>query len=189
VLRKYVGPPTRFYIVGGPLYRTLAQHSVEELREDARKLGIADCVGFVPFQAHPEWIYRSLDLVVHASESPEPFGLTIAEAMACGRPVIVSRAGGAAELFIPDVEAIGVPPGNVAALCQAIVSVRANEEMRIRLGKAARVRAECDFQPARLAAQLAALYRSILPTATKSIRAQALLKAPAPANPTSADPK
>ena len=38
---------------------------------------------------------RALDIVVHASTDPEPFGLVIAEAMACGKAVVVSRAGGA----------------------------------------------------------------------------------------------
>ena len=39
----------------------------------------------------------SLDVVVHASREPEPFGLVIAEAMACGRAVITTANGGAAE--------------------------------------------------------------------------------------------
>jgi glycosyltransferase involved in cell wall biosynthesis len=43
-------------------------------------------------------VYRSLDIVVHASTKPEPFGRTIAEAMACGRAVLLSRESGVAEL-------------------------------------------------------------------------------------------
>jgi hypothetical protein len=35
-------------------------------------------------------VYRALDVVVHASTQPEPFGLTIVEAMACGRAVVAS---------------------------------------------------------------------------------------------------
>ena len=51
----------------------------------ARSLGVADRVGFTGFVHSPEATFRALDVVVHASTAPEPFGLVIAEAMACGR--------------------------------------------------------------------------------------------------------
>ena len=54
-------------------------------------------VGFTGFLP-PAPAMRALDVVVHASTRPEPFGLVIAEAMACGRAVITSASGGAAEL-------------------------------------------------------------------------------------------
>ncbi len=151
--------PIRWYIVGGPIYRTRAQFTLEELRQIAERLGILDEVGFVPFQTDPAFVYRSLDLFVHASRQAEPFGLTIAEAMACGRPVIVSRAGGAAELFDPQVEAIGVVPGDVNSLARAIAELRNDDALRLRLGTAARQRALNDFHPSRLPQELAALYR------------------------------
>ena len=49
---------------------------------------------------------RALDVVVHASTQPEPFGLVIAEAMACGRAVVVSSGGGAAEIVTPGEDAL-----------------------------------------------------------------------------------
>jgi len=77
---------------------------------------IENRVGFVPFQDNPADVYRALDIVVHASTKPEPFGRTIVEAMACGKPVIAAQTGGAAELFTHDHDAVGVPPGDPAAL-------------------------------------------------------------------------
>jgi glycosyltransferase involved in cell wall biosynthesis len=159
VKRLYPGSPMRWYIVGGPIYRTKAQFSIDELRELAEKLGIGDLVGFIPFQENPALVYRSLDVFVHASRQPEPFGLTIAEAMACGRPTIVSQAGGAAELFLPGVEAIGVPPGDVSALAGAVVLLRNDDGLRDRLGAAARARALRDFHSPRLRGELVHLYR------------------------------
>jgi glycosyltransferase involved in cell wall biosynthesis len=35
-----------------------------------------------------------LDVVVHASSTPEPFGLTVIEGMAAGKPVVATAAGG-----------------------------------------------------------------------------------------------
>ena len=58
----------------------------------------------------------SLDVAVHASTRPEPFGLTIAEAMGCGKPVVVAAAGGAAELFTPGHDGLGHAPGDASGV-------------------------------------------------------------------------
>src|SRR5262249_31069956 len=89
----------RLYPLGGPNYATAgSQFSREELTTLVHSLDLQDRVGFVPFQAATPPVYRALDVVVHASTRPEPFGLSIVEAMACGRAVIVAAGGGAAEL-------------------------------------------------------------------------------------------
>ena len=89
----------RGYIVGDSIYETDAsQYSREQLRAQAEALGLGDTVGFTGKVDDVSAVLRALDIAVHASTEPEPFGLVIAEAMACGRPVVVSRAGGAAEI-------------------------------------------------------------------------------------------
>src|SRR6478752_5148444 len=114
--------PLRFYVVGSPIYQTLgSQVTDEELLQRARDAGIASNFGLVPFQDDIARVYRTLDVAVPSSTQPEPFGRTITEAMACARPVIVARAGGAAELFEEGVNAFGVEPGNAAKLCEAMM--------------------------------------------------------------------
>lgn len=133
------GPPIRFYIVGGPIYRTAgSQFSQQELREKAQRLGVLSRVGFIDFQDDPAEVYRCGDVIVHASTQPEPFGLTIVEAMACGRAVVVARAGGAAELFTDGQDAVGVLPGDPVALAEAIVRLAHRPEERERLRHQAR---------------------------------------------------
>jgi glycosyltransferase involved in cell wall biosynthesis len=155
--------PARFYVVGGPVYRTAgSQVSAAELRDRAETLGLTGRVGFVPFQADPAGVYRALDVVVHASTRPEPFGLTIAEAMACGRAAVVSRSGGAAELFTPDHDAIGTTPGDADELAAAVRRLATDAELRLRLGANARRTAERDFDADRLGRQVLALYRRVL---------------------------
>jgi glycosyltransferase involved in cell wall biosynthesis len=161
----------RFYLIGGPIYKTHgSQFSREELEARAADLGLAGRVGFVPFQADPAGIYRSLDVVVHASTQPEPFGLTIIEAMACGRAVIVSQAGGAAELFTPGEDALGTPPGDVAALAAAMGELLQSAQVRQTLGVRARQTALRRFDQRRLGPQLAALYRQALQRFHPSVR-------------------
>jgi glycosyltransferase involved in cell wall biosynthesis len=162
VAAEVAAPPTRFYVIGGPIYRTQAQHTEGALRARAGALGLAGRVGFIGFQVDPTPIYRALDIVVHASTSPEPFGLTIAEAMACGRAVIVSQAGGAAELFTPEVHALGVPPGDAGALAAAIRRLAVDGELRARLGERARLTAVERFDSRRLGPQVLAVYERLL---------------------------
>jgi glycosyltransferase involved in cell wall biosynthesis len=152
--------PLRYFIIGGPIYRTAgSQWSEAELRTQAEALGLAGRVGFVGYQADPARVYRGLDVVVHASTLPEPFGLTVVEAMACGRAVVVSRAGGAAELFTPEADALGTPPGDDAALAEAVRRLADDDGLRERLGAAARQTAVERFHRDRLGSQVIAAYR------------------------------
>jgi len=150
--------PLRFYVVGSPIYQTLGSQVTDaELLQKARDAGIASNFGLVPFQDDIARVYRSLDVAVHASTQPEPFGRTITEAMACARPVIVARAGGAAELFEEGVNAIGVEPSNAAKLSEAMMRAL-DPTVRMRLGRSARQHAVTSFSRARLAQQLLKVY-------------------------------
>ena len=124
--------------------------------------GLGEHVGFVPFQARPEEVFRALDVVVHASTRPEPFGRTIVEGMACAKPVLVSRAGGAAEHFTEGLDALGVEPRDTEALARAIVSLVDAPEARERLGRAARRTAVERFSRERLGREALPLYEALL---------------------------
>ncbi len=151
--------PFRGYVIGGPIYATGGSQVTRlELEEKIATNGLAGKVGLVPFQDDPVAVYRSLDVVVHASTRPEPFGLTIAEAMSCGRAVVVSAAGGAAELFRDGEDGVGHPPGDVPALAAAIARLLADDTFRHRLGEAARRTALARFGSGRYDADVAATY-------------------------------
>lgn len=163
------GVAARCYVIGGPIYQTPgSQYTLDELRRLAAELGVAEQVGFIGFQEDTVPIYRSLDIVVHASTQPEPFGLTIAEAMACGRPVVVARAGGAAELFADGAEAVGIMPGDANALTTALRILADSQAARERLGRAARQAALARFAPGRFGSQLGELYARLRGRATES---------------------
>ena len=138
-----------------------SQYSADELRQSVSSFGLSDRVGFTGFIRQPETALRALDVVVHASTSPEPFGLVIAEAMACGRAVVVSSAGGAVELVTPGVDALTHTPGDARELAAQIAALAGDRQRRDRLGRAARVTAERAFEPARLARDLVPLYRAV----------------------------
>ncbi len=154
--------PVRAYVVGGGIYRTAGSEvSAEDLRAQAEALGIADRVGFAGFADDAASAIRALDVVVHASTQPEPFGLVIAEAMACGHAVVASAAGGAGEIVTPGHDALAVQPGDVEGMSEAIRQLALDPVLRDRLGRAGRETAVRRFDRARLAAEVAPLYRSL----------------------------
>lgn len=155
-------PPSvrvRAYVVGGALYDTAgSQYSLEELRGLAAAHGVAGRVGFTGFVTDADRVMRALDVVVHASTTPEPFGLVIAEGMACGRAVITSAAGGAAELVRDGQDALTHTSGDAAGLAAAIRVLAEDAPLRQRLGQDAHLVAMRRFDARRLAAQFADVY-------------------------------
>jgi glycosyltransferase involved in cell wall biosynthesis len=152
----------QFYIVGGPIYATGgSQWSLDDLRARAKALGLADRVGFTGFVEDVPAAMRGLDVVVHTSTEPEPFGLVIVQAMACGRPVIVTATGGAGELISPEENALAVPAGDSAALVRAIERLAVEPTLRQRLAMAGRAHAERHFSRAVMAARAVSLYQDM----------------------------
>jgi glycosyltransferase involved in cell wall biosynthesis len=153
----------RGYIIGGPIYQTDgSQWSAPELHREAERLGLAGKVGFTGFLDDTSAAMRALDVVVHASTQPEPFGMVIIEGMACGRAVIASQAGGAAELFTDGENALAHAPGDAPGLARQIGRLSRDPGLRVALGQAGRGTAERFYQGRRLAGELAALYREIV---------------------------
>jgi glycosyltransferase involved in cell wall biosynthesis len=156
------GLPLRAYVIGGPIYETCgSQYTLQELRSLASELGIAQRVGFTGFVEDAAAAIRALDVIVHASTRPEPFGLAIAEAMACAKPVIVSVAGGAAEIISGN-DALTHTPGDTTALAGCIRKLALDTELRIQLGKKGRLTAEARFDRQRLAHEILGIYDSAL---------------------------
>ena len=152
-------PELRAYIVGGPVYETSgSQWSPDELRRRAEERGLSDVLGFTGHVADVPGVLRALDVVVHASTAPEPFGMAIAEGMAAGRPVVASRSGGAAELFDDRVTAIGHTAGDAGELASKLDELISDASLRQRVGAAARCAAHQRFAPARMAAEFGEVY-------------------------------
>jgi glycosyltransferase involved in cell wall biosynthesis len=152
----------RGYVIGGPVYATSgSQVTLDELKHQAASLGVADRVGFTGIVSDSSMAMRALDVVVHASTDPEPFGLVIAEAMACGRPVVTSAAGGARELTKPDVNALVHEPGDVDGLARAIETLAGSPALRAQLGHAGRATAERSFTRTRLVNDLTPIYEGL----------------------------
>lgn len=164
----------RAYIIGGPVYRTVgSQHTLEELRQMVSAFGLDARVGFTGFVRDPAAALRALDIVIHASTAPEPFGLAIAEGLACGRAVIVSRAGGAMEIIREGSDALAHRAGDPGDLARTIAHLANDANLRHALGAAARATAERSFTRARLGLDLNSLYGTVMKGAANGQNAAA----------------
>jgi glycosyltransferase involved in cell wall biosynthesis len=155
----------RGYVIGGPVYQTGdSQWSTGQLRDLIADLGLQDRVGLTGFLSDMPAAYRALDIVVHASTRPEPFGLVIPEAMACGRLVLATRSGGASELFDHDVQAVGVGVADVPSMSAALASLLADPDRRAAVAGRARAHVVARFGRQRFAVALADALAQITPS-------------------------
>lgn len=111
-----------------------------EFQKIARECGVADKVIFqapVPHRELPAY-YAEADVGVFPSIGDEAFGITIAEAMACGLPVVASHIGGIPEVVGNEGHCgILAPPGDPAAWAKAMAELAVDAEGRKGLGEAA----------------------------------------------------
>jgi glycosyltransferase involved in cell wall biosynthesis len=149
----------RAYAIGGPIYQTSgSQYTFDELRAAAATNCPGVEFGFTGVVESMEAAYRTLDIVVHASTDPEPFGMVIIEAMACQKPVIVSCGGGAVEIFEDGVTALAHPPGDAAMLARQIERLAGDVGLRVSLGKRGRAVVAANFQARTMAMRFVHLY-------------------------------
>ncbi len=135
---ELVGIPVKLLLVGNG-------SSVSTLQAQAQQLGVADRIVFHPAVAHQSLpgIYAASDIGIFPSVADEAFGITIAEAMSCGKPVIASHIGGIPEV-VGNEESCGllVAPGNAMALAEALRKLASAHELRRQMGQAGRARIE-----------------------------------------------
>ena len=157
-------PDARCAIVGDEIYVTAGQTGFrEELKALAQRLGIAHAVGFTGYRTDPAALMRAMNVIVHASVEPEPFGRVVAEGMACERAVIATDAGGAPEVTgASGGAALLVPPRNVEALASAITRLIDNPLEARRLGVEGRRRVVALFPVKMHVSRVQALYEQVM---------------------------
>jgi len=109
-------PCWRFVCVGGG-----KPDLVQAAKSQAERLGLNDRLVWAGPQDAMAAVYSALDIAVSTSYG-EGFSNVIAEAMACGRPCVVTEVGDSAA--ITGDSGLSVPPKNTAALCEAIERMR-----------------------------------------------------------------
>ena len=159
LIGKDFGGRVEFLIAGednsrGGEYRARIERLVNELNlaDDVRLLGRVEDV--------PSLVFK-LDVLVSASYS-ESFGMSMAEALVCGVPVVATATGGARTIIEDGVNGLLVPRGDVRALAAAVASLLSDGERRLALGAHARRSARERFSPERMLEATERVYEEAL---------------------------
>lgn len=131
-------------------------------REHTERIGPVT-VHHLGFLSHTELArhYQAADLFIHATHG-ETFGLVIAEAMACGVPVLVTAVGATPEVVGSEETGMLMPPGDPEALAARLRHVLARPSVLAAMGAAGAQRARDQFSETQMVDQHLALYTEIV---------------------------
>lgn len=161
-IRARVHKPVRLVVAGaGPFDAAY--------REEVRALGCEDMVSFAGFRKDSADLMVAADLVVLPSVA-EAFGLVVTEGLYLGTPVVATRAGGIPEIVDDGVDGLLVPPGDSAALADAIVELLNDASRRAALAGAGREKVLARFR----FDEMVRAYESIYKEATRDKKLPAL---------------
>lgn len=133
----------------------------EELKALAQELGIEDRVVFTGAVRNSDLpgYYSLADVAVFPSVADETFGISIAEAMSCGVPVVSTKVGGIPEV-VAESTGLLVPPRDADALGRAVETFLADGTLRRETGVRARAWIMEQFSWPNIAARFEALLKS-----------------------------
>jgi rhamnosyl/mannosyltransferase len=137
LLDAVAGTDLRVVLVGGGGLTGSVRAQIDRLAIGAQ----VTLAGEVSDEILPVY-HQAADYFVLPSTTPaEMFGISLLEAMACGKPVIsTDLSTGVSEVNEDDVTGLVVPPGDAAALREAMELLAADAELRARMGAAGRKR-------------------------------------------------
>ena len=149
-----VRPDVVFLIVGDGERRA-------ELEGAVRAAGLGSRVRFLGWRADLDRLYADLDVVVLTSKN-EGSPVALIEAMAAGRAVVSTRAGGVEDVVTDGETGVIVPIGDASAVARAVVDLIEDPGRAARLGAAARASVVARFGSGRLVGDIDALYQRLL---------------------------
>ena len=155
-------PDTKALIVGEPDSSHLSQAYYQRLQQLVTDLQLSHHVIFTGFRTDVPRIMAASDIVVHSASEPEAFGRVIVEAMAAGRPVIATAAGGVLDIIEDQVTGLLVPPKNGALMAKAVQQLLQNREQARMIGQRAQQVAKERFSVKQHRAAVQRIYQKIL---------------------------
>lgn len=158
-------PRVRMFVVGGPRQGSTGDNCARfeaELKAFVAANGLEDLVSFTGHVDVREGVLDGLDIFVHASTEPEPFGMVLLEAMAKGKAIIASNQGGPLEIFEDGSDGQLIQPGDPELLAAQIRKLAADKGLREMLGQNAQRAVVERFSADRATRQLERYYEELM---------------------------
>jgi len=118
---------------------------LREVKRKIRNYNLQDNIILTGFRSDVPNIVNTLDLFIHSSISPEPFGIVVLEAMALGKAVIASNEGGPVEIIVNGQSGLLIEVNNPKILAEKIDLLLSDEMLRKEIGKNAITRVRNKF--------------------------------------------
>lgn len=150
-------PNAKLMIVGDGSY-------VKEIKKLAKKLGLEDSIiftGTVSFKKLP-YFFNACDVFVNPTIRQNGYDLTIVDAMACKKPVVVSNLGSVPTVVKHNVDGILVPPGDVNTLGKKVTKVLKDKKLASMLGGAARKKVVEKFSLDKMVENTSKVYKDVI---------------------------
>ena len=147
-------PDARFVIAGEGELRPTLEHLIHHHKLEKHVI----LAGFRPDVLS---LHKAFDIFVMSSIT-EGLGTSLLDAMACGRPIVATTAGGMPEVVQDGQTGILVPPRDDRALADAIVKLLKDEALRQRMGAAGLSLANARFSAERMVADTLSVYQGVV---------------------------
>ena len=147
-------PHVKFVIVGdGPEY--------DFLKEESKKLGLANHLTMTGFREDVADLLSEMDIFVLSSTEAEGLPQALTQAMAMRKAVIATNVGSVAEVVDDQKTGLLVAPRNIEELVEAMSALVLHQEIRERLGQAARVCIEMSYSVHAMLSHTESLYERL----------------------------
>ncbi|NUN48703.1 MAG: glycosyltransferase family 4 protein [Candidatus Brocadiae bacterium] len=133
----------------------------DALRKKTKDLGIQKNVIFSPDPENTYGVLAGIDILLMPFQQ-DGLGNAVIEAMACGKPVIASGLGGVYYVIREEETGLLRPKNDAAAFADAVLALIRDREKARRIGHAARLHVEQNFNAERMAAETLDAYREAL---------------------------
>jgi len=146
-------PDARFIIAGEGELRPALERQIKDYHLEKHVL----LAGFRPDVLS---LHKAFDIFAMSSIT-EGLGTSLLDAMAAGKPIVATRAGGIPEVVVDGETGLLVPPRDHEAMADAIVQLLKDETLRHQMGDAGRARARALFSAERMVQNTLQVYQRV----------------------------
>lgn len=158
IKEKY--PDIRCLIVGD--YSENERDYYDSLKTIIDELEITENIIFTGYQSNVASFMNAMEIVIHASILPEPFGRVLIEAMALSKPLIGSSEGAVPEIVVKGETGEMFKSGDDNELACSVISLLNDPEKRKKMGENGRIRLNNEFHIKRNVELTQEMYQRLL---------------------------
>lgn len=152
-------PQAKAFIVGD--ISDGSEEYFKQVKKLIKNLNLVNDIILTGYRHDVPALMSLMDIVVHASIRPEPFGMVLTEAMAMKKPVVATKAGGPLDIVIDGTTGLLVPISDSKKMAGAIIKILKDPQLAKSMGLNGRIRAEKVFSKERYARQVEEIYRNL----------------------------